>query len=229
MSLEVTAALAVTHEAGELLAGDKHNDFDRKRQFGRCWSKATPPEGAEVTTSSRGGGTALRRAEDAILALPGAELWRSRTARFIALPAGRGVEHFDLKSAEVVDAIFTALRQLPDRSVHLPPKGVADLAETLYAVAHSAPEFPAGVRSAPHAGAGGDCIYINTANDAGEVIEVSPAGDRIISGDTAPVRFPRRSNLRPLDTPVARLKGSDFPRMLRDHIALPPCVSASAT
>jgi hypothetical protein len=229
LSLEVTAALAVTHETGELLPSVKYDEAGRKRQFGRCWSKAVPPEGPGETTSSRGGGTALRRAEDAILAMPGAELWRSRTGRFITLSAWRGVEHFDLQTGEARDAIFAALRQLPDRSVHLPPKSVADLAETLYAVARSAPEFLAGVRSAPHAEAGGDCIYVNMANDAGEVVEVSPTGYQIISGDTAPVRFPRRSNLRLLPSPGTGMKRSDFLPMLRQHIGLPPLMSGDAT
>jgi hypothetical protein len=229
LSLEVTAALAVTHETGELLPGEKHDEAGRKRQFGRCWSKAAPPEEGEVTASSRGGGTALRRAEDAILALPGAELWRSRTGRFITLPTEGGVEHFDLESAEARNAIFVALRQLPDRTVHLPPKSVIDLAETLYAVAHAAPEFSADVRSAPHAAADDDFIYVNMANGAGEVIEVTPTGYQIIPGDVAPVRFPRRSNLRPLPFPAAGMKGSDFLQMLGQHIALPQPLSASAT
>ncbi|WP_046862724.1 hypothetical protein [Microvirga massiliensis] len=228
LTLEVTAALAVTQETGELLPNDKHDDAGRMRQFGRCWSKATPPEETEDPSSSGGRGTALRRAEDTLLAEAGVELWRSGNSRFITLPTSNGIEHFDLKSNEALDAIFAALRRLPDRSLHLPPRAVAELAEALHSLAYDAPEFPVGVRSAPHAGAGGDCIYLNLANDAGEVIEITSTGYQVVPGNTAPVRFPRRSSLRPPPMPAGSVSRRDFLPVIRQHIVLPPRLSETA-
>jgi hypothetical protein len=222
--IEETAALSVCHAHGELQPGGKYaRDEERKRQFLRSWSKAareTPPlkDTHGSATRKRSSGPTLRAAEQALLNMPGVELWRAAESgeKCITLPrTAGGLRHFSLSSQGCREAVFGLLRGLPDEQAQVPLKAVEDLTRELAALASDTPEHPCGLRSASYAGA----IYINMGDDLGRVIEVDANGWRLIQAEKSPVRFLRSGTLLPLPEPISSVDG--LMQLLRAHISLP--------
>jgi hypothetical protein len=67
------------------------------------------------------------------------------------------------------------------------------------------PEREVYVRVAGH----GENIYIDLANESWQMVEITPAGWRVISGEDAPVRFRRPRGMLALPTPLPASDGDD--------------------
>jgi hypothetical protein len=67
------------------------------------------------------------------------------------------------------------------------------------------PEREVYVRVAEH----GENIYIDLANEDWQVVEITPPGWRVISGEDAPIRFRRPRGMLALPTPLAASDGDD--------------------